>query len=80
MQQSKFQLAKEYDEQIKRLREEILNIDKATLMTLRSPHSMGMVQLPDVNRELNEFPRLKAAIKTAFEEELAEYEEKLKNL
>ena len=77
MDQKKFQLAKEYEEQIKRLRKEIADIDKVTHMALRAPYHMNPDMIPDICRELNEFPKLKAAIKAAFEEELGEYEKKL---
>lgn len=80
MQLKKFELAKEYGEQIKRLRKEILDIDKVSHMALKCPYNMGPEYLPDVCRDLNEFPRLRAAIKAAFEEELAEYEKKLLDL
>ena len=80
MQQRRFQLAKEYEAQIKRLREEISHIDKCTHMALRTPFSMDSSIVPDICRDLNEFPRLKAAIMSTFEEELAEYEKKLRDL
>ena len=80
MKPEKFQLAKEYDEQIKRLREELLRVDKVTHLSLRAPYNMNPDIIPDITRDLNEFPRMRAAIKTALEEELREYEDKMKNL
>ena len=62
MNQKTFQLAKEYSEQIKRLRQEIDTMDKVTYVSFRSQQNMSMVCVPEITRDLNEFPRLKAAI------------------
>lgn len=78
MQQKRFQLAKEYEQQINRLRKELTYIDRVTFLTLKNPDQWREPALmPDISRDLNEFPRMKAAIRTALEEELAEYEKKL---
>ena len=76
MKHKDLQLAKEYEEQIRRLRGEIASMDRNTFFELRTPNAYEK----GVARDLNEFPRLKAAIVAAFEEELNEYEEKLKRL
>lgn len=80
MKQDRFQLAKQYEEQIIRLRKEISEVDKCSHIQIRAPYNMGVEYLPSIERDLNEFPRLKAAIKTALEEELKEYEDKFNNL
>ena len=80
MKQDRFQLAKEYEEQIKRIREELNRIDKVTRLELRSPCQMTHEYIPDICRDLNEFPKMKAAIRNVLEEELKEYEEKFEKL
>ena len=80
MNTNQFQLAKQYDEQIQRLRKELLEIDKCTHLQVRAPYNMSPDYIPSIERDLNEFPRMKAAIKTALEEELKEYEKKFNNI
>lgn len=80
MKQDRYQLAKRYEEQIMRIRKDIENMEKVTHMSCRSPYNMNMNCIPEVTRDLSEFPRMKAAIVTALEEELNEYENKFKNL
>lgn len=80
MQIKRFELAKQYDEQIKRLRKEIADFEQCTFFQCKTEFNRPPEYCATIGRELNEFPRLRAYIKTALEEELAEYEEKLKNL
>lgn len=81
MKQERLQLAKEYESQIIRLRKELGYIDRVTFLTLKNPEQWrDPALIPDITRDLNEFPRLKAAIRAALEEELTEYEMKLEKL
>lgn len=80
MDRNKFELAKQYEEQINRLRKELMEVDKCTHLQVQAPYNMGPEYIPSIERDLNEFPRMKAAIKTALEEELREYETKLADL
>lgn len=81
MKQERLQLAKEYESQINRLRKELTYIDRVTYLTLKNPEQWRNPDIiPDITRDLNEFPRMKAAIRTALEEELKDYEKKLENL
>lgn len=80
MKQDKFQLAKGYEEQILRLRKELADFDKCCHVKVSTPYNISPDCYGSIDRDLNEFPRLKAAIKSALEEELKEYETKFNNL
>ena len=80
MDQKKFQKAQQYDRNIRHLREELSQLDKCTRLQLRPEYGYGPKTIPPIEKDLASFPELKAAIRTALKTELAEYEQKFKEL
>ena len=75
MRQDKYQLAKEYEQKITQLRNELNKMDDVTVLELRAPSSDRPDYYPHIRRDLTEHPKLKALIRSFLETELSEYEE-----
>lgn len=72
MEQSKFQLAKQYEEHIAKLRKDINAFDDCEFLDLRG-RDITYEHCPNIHLTRGENPRVFAAIRTALERELAEY-------